>query len=103
MAHEQRGRIGCGRQHECLVHAFTVPAARYAILRPAPKRRQHASRYSWRMVLDPDLATVAALIGEPTRASMLLGLMDGRAQTASELAAAAGVASSTASEHLGQL
>lgn len=34
----------------------------------------------------PDLASVAALVGDPTRARMLTLLMDGRALTATELA-----------------
>lgn len=49
------------------------------------------------------LANVAAVIAEPSRATMLLGMLDGRAWTATELAAHAGVARSTATEHLHQL
>ncbi len=49
------------------------------------------------------LAQVAALIGDPARANMLAGLLDGRAQTAGELACAARVMPQTASEHLGKL
>jgi DNA-binding transcriptional ArsR family regulator len=49
------------------------------------------------------LAETAALIGDPARAAMLYALMDGRAFTAGELAAVAGVAPPTASGHLGQL
>jgi DNA-binding transcriptional ArsR family regulator len=45
-------------------------------------------------------AEVAALSGDPGRASMLHALMDGRALTASELARVAGVAPQTASGHL---
>lgn len=48
----------------------------------------------------PRLARVAAAIGDPTRASMLARLLDGRAHTARELADHAGVAASTASGHL---
>lgn len=51
----------------------------------------------------PDIARVAALIGDPARANILSALMDGRALTAGELAAAAGVTASTASIHLGKL
>lgn len=51
----------------------------------------------------PSIAPLAALIGDPARANMLTALMDGRALTVSELAAAAGVALPTASEHLGKL
>jgi DNA-binding transcriptional ArsR family regulator len=56
-----------------------------------------------RGVHDTDLAAVGALIGDPSRARMLDGLMGGRALTASELAEAAGVSRSTASEHLARL
>lgn len=49
------------------------------------------------------LAETAALVGDPTRASMLMALMDGRALTASELARAAGVTPQTASGHLARL
>lgn len=51
----------------------------------------------------PVIATVAALIGDPARANMLTALMDGRALTASELAAAAGITAPTASSHLARL
>ena len=51
----------------------------------------------------PDIARVAALIGDPARANILSALMDGRALTASELAVEAGVTPSTTSIHLGKL
>jgi len=51
----------------------------------------------------PDLAAVAALVGDPTRAAMLSALMDGRARTATELALEGGVSASTASFHLSRL
>jgi DNA-binding transcriptional ArsR family regulator len=51
----------------------------------------------------PGLAEIAALIGDPVRANMLASLMDGRALTASELAAIGGIAPPTASGHLGKL
>lgn len=49
------------------------------------------------------LAGIAALIGEPARAAMLAALLDGRALTAGELAAAAGITPQTASGHLARL
>lgn len=52
---------------------------------------------------DVDIAAVAALLADTTRATMLLALSDGRAFTASELAQGASVAPSTASEHLSRL
>ena len=45
-------------------------------------------------------AEIAALAGDPARASMLHALMDGRALTATELARAAGITPQTASGHL---
>ncbi len=51
----------------------------------------------------PDLAAVAALLGDATRAAMLASLMDGRAHTATELALAGGVTASTTSSHLSRL
>jgi DNA-binding transcriptional ArsR family regulator len=50
-----------------------------------------------------DVATVAALFADPGRARMLAALADGRALPASMLADEAGVAASTASEHLTRL
>ena len=49
------------------------------------------------------LARLAHLLADETRATFCLALLDGRAWTAGELARAAGVAASTASEHLDQL
>uniref|UniRef100_UPI000A3BDDDC ArsR/SmtB family transcription factor n=1 Tax=Streptomyces bobili TaxID=67280 RepID=UPI000A3BDDDC len=51
----------------------------------------------------PQLARLAALLADETRAACLLALLDGRAWTAGELARHAGVAASTLSEHLGKL
>lgn len=51
----------------------------------------------------PDIARIATLIGDPARANMLAALMDGRALTASELAAEAGITAQTASSHLARL
>ncbi len=49
------------------------------------------------------LAGIAASVGNPARANILLALLDGRALTAKELAFAAGVSPQTTSEHLAQL
>jgi DNA-binding transcriptional ArsR family regulator len=51
----------------------------------------------------PQIAGVAALIGDPARANMLTALMHGAALTASELALEAGVTKQTASAHLSKL
>src|SRR5579864_3246202 len=53
--------------------------------------------------MQPGFARVAALIGEPARATMLLSLLDGRALPAGELAFSANVAPQTASGHLAKL
>ena len=52
---------------------------------------------------DLRLASLAAAIAEPARARMLCCLLDGHARTATELAAVAEVAASTASVHLARL
>ncbi len=49
------------------------------------------------------LARIAALVGDPARASMLLALMAGRALTARELAAVAHITPATGSRHLALL
>ncbi len=52
---------------------------------------------------DLQLARLAGAIAEPARARMLCSLLDGHARTATELAAVAEVAASTASGHLARL
>lgn len=51
----------------------------------------------------PQLARFAREVAEPSRASMLVALMDGRAWTVGELAHHAGIARNTASEHVRRL
>jgi len=53
--------------------------------------------------MDKDVSAVAALIGDPTRANMLLALMGGLALPAGQLAISANVAPQTASAHLSKL
>src|SRR5882757_8102272 len=55
------------------------------------------------MKVGPDIATIAALLGDPGRANMLTALTAGQALTAGELAREAGVTAQTASSHLGKL
>ena len=71
--------------------------------RTSPLRRclgYHRSRLD-----TPDIASVAALVADRSRAQMLTALMDGRSLTATELAVEADIAASTASSerrtHLG--
>ncbi len=53
--------------------------------------------------MQPNIAPIAALLGEPARADMLLALLGGKALTATELALCADVTPPTASSHLGKL
>lgn len=55
------------------------------------------------MITGPIIAEVAALVGDPARATMVWALLDGRALTASELASAAGITPQTASTHLARM
>src|SRR5215475_8043993 len=52
---------------------------------------------------EPDLAAAAALVAEPARAELVLAVVADGPLTASELAARAGIARSTASGHLRRL
>jgi DNA-binding transcriptional ArsR family regulator len=52
---------------------------------------------------DPDVAAAAVLLAEPARAALVLAVIDDGPLPASELAARAGIAPSTASEHLARL
>jgi DNA-binding transcriptional ArsR family regulator len=53
--------------------------------------------------MEANIASPAALIGDPGRAAMLQALMDGRAQPAGALAWAAGLTAQAASNHLARL
>ncbi len=55
------------------------------------------------MKTGPDISLIASLVGDPARANMLTALMGGRALSAGELAAEAGVTLQTASSHLAKL
>src|SRR5262245_39834045 len=79
----QPGRYGRDR---------SIPAG--TVVRPA---------YIRAMSNAPQIAEVAALVGDPARASMLCALLGGRALTAGELAFAAGVSPQTTSGHLAKL
>jgi DNA-binding transcriptional ArsR family regulator len=52
---------------------------------------------------EPDLAAAATLLAEPARAELVLAVVADGPLTASDLAARAGIARSTASGHLGRL
>lgn len=51
----------------------------------------------------PNIAAIAAMVGDPARANMLTALLNGDAFTASELSLEAGVTKQTASSHLSKL
>ncbi len=53
--------------------------------------------------LNPNIAEIAALIGDPARTNILAALMDGRALTATELSYVARVSPQTTSGHLAKL
>ena len=77
-------------------------------LRPNPKCSPMTVRVCGPSVrimtaLTPSIAEVAALIGNPARANVLMALLDGGALTATELACAAGVSPQTTSGHLGKM
>ncbi|MGA7799302.1 MAG: metalloregulator ArsR/SmtB family transcription factor [Gammaproteobacteria bacterium] len=55
------------------------------------------------MAEEISFSTVASLIADPTRSAILVGLLDGRALPAGELAYASGVTAQTASAHLSKL
>ena len=55
------------------------------------------------MITGAIMAEIAALVGDPARATMVSALVDGRALTASELAFAARITPQTASTHLAKL
>ncbi|HTU71296.1 MAG TPA: helix-turn-helix transcriptional regulator [Candidatus Baltobacteraceae bacterium] len=59
--------------------------------------------YCLQRTADPDIAEIAALIGERGRAAMLMALLDGRELTASELALRAGMSPQAATAHLKKL
>jgi DNA-binding transcriptional ArsR family regulator len=113
------GRAGSARDRQAIdrVHGIRsvvdakdrrgARACRAGTLRPRPKRRRMAhAAFSARlspMTSDPNLAWIAAVVGDPARLRILLALMDGRARTAKELAFLAGIAAPTASGHLAKL
>jgi DNA-binding transcriptional ArsR family regulator len=55
------------------------------------------------MMEENEFVDIAGLVGEPARAKILWSLLDGRAYTASELAMAADISGTSASNHLTKL
>ena len=65
--------------------------------------RSEAALHASFLQADGDIASVASLTADATRATMLLALLDGRIRPAGELARLARVTPATASEHLSKL
>jgi len=69
-----------------------------------PRGREQASLQLMRKIASGNaIAEIAALIGDPARANIVLALMGGQALTAGELARAGGVTPQTASGHLARM
>jgi DNA-binding transcriptional ArsR family regulator len=79
-----------------------LPPETPATLRCATKHGPGGLVHTGRMNTN-QVARVGALVGEPARAGMLIALLDGRALTATELAAVAHITPATASRHLALL
>src|SRR2546429_6888586 len=80
--------------------AMTEPVLQFGAY---PLDRRQCFGYHRTMKAGPDIAMVAALVGDPARSNMLTAVMPGRALTGSELAHQAGVTPQTASSHLAKL
>src|ERR1044071_776097 len=59
--------------------------------------------YYRNMIAEPNIAEIAALMGEPSRATMLVALLGKEALPATELASQAYISPQTASSHLSKL
>src|SRR3954453_13192686 len=79
----------------CVAYDACAPSSAY------DERRE--VRGAQQMRATPDLAAVAALIGDPSRAAMLSALLGGYALPAGELARHARISAQTASAHLARL
>ena len=98
--------VGFRRRSTLLSRVFSPGKSRRETLRQIPKcvRASVVSVLGDAVLVgDADIAPIAALMGEPARAAVLMALLDGRALAASTLAAEAGVAASTLSSHLARL
>jgi DNA-binding transcriptional ArsR family regulator len=57
----------------------------------------------YRTSMEPDISSLAALIGDPARGRILFALLDGRSLPATELAHRSGITCQTTSSHLAKL
>jgi DNA-binding transcriptional ArsR family regulator len=57
----------------------------------------------YRISMEPDISSLAALISEPARGRILFALLDGRSLPATELAQRSGITCQTTSSHLAKL
>lgn len=64
---------------------------------------RNVAAYPYMLGPEADIAPVASLLADPTRAAMLTALLEGQALAAGELARLAGVSPATASAHLARL
>jgi DNA-binding transcriptional ArsR family regulator len=92
-----------GAQVVVAVHACMVAGQWLRKLRSGSKHCVTIDAIVSAMREGPDVASLAAVIGDPARANMLIALMSGMALTAGELAREANVTPQTASTHLGKL
>src|SRR5262245_11533017 len=69
----------------------------------APERSIGPLLLGKRTRVEPDLARVAGVMGEPARAAMLTALLGGQPLAAGELARRAGLTAATASAHLARM
>src|SRR5437773_9380284 len=95
------GRSWAGGYDAC---ACSQPRTRSCVDVSLLNETSHGGRaYTPGMFTKHRLAEVAALLGDPGRAGMVMSLWDGTARPAGELARIAGVAPATASAHLARL
>jgi DNA-binding transcriptional ArsR family regulator len=80
-----------------------VHAASVASRAPFVEHQQFGYHRTMNATAEPDLARIAATVGDARRIQMLALLMEGRALTAKELALGAGVEPATATAHLKRL
>ena len=105
IAYAQRSSRAWSAAGGSFILRWSVPPLGNASALSEASRGGHVSlaAYLRAMTSGSNMAEISALIGDPGRANMLVALLSGRALTATELAAAAGVSRPTASEHLAKL
>jgi DNA-binding transcriptional ArsR family regulator len=87
--------LACGHAQACIHISFYAEMSEWYILCMSAPLRPYSP--------EPNVAAVAALIGDSARSAMLLALFGGQTLPASELAYRAGVSPQSASAHLAKL